>query len=82
MPASSELSNTELESVLIQLVSGQKGLGGILIIMHPGERAELVAALPPNMDSADFAAQLHKLADEVASGSGMSMGNHLKSGHL
>jgi len=52
-----------------------KGLKGILVVMlHPGDRAEVASAMAE--ETPDLAGLLHRLADSIADGDGYPLGGH------
>lgn len=66
-----------LEDVVVAVVRTENAAGAVLLILTKDERAEVIAALPPDRDAADLAAAIRRMADEVESGGGMPMGCHL-----
>ena len=69
-----KLTTEQLEKLAERLVVDAELQGVLLLLIHPGDRAELVAAFRERFD--DLPGIVRRLADEVASGSGMPLGRN------
>lgn len=65
---------TDLEGLCVDVHRGLKADGVLILVLQDG-RAEIVASLQE--EDKDLAGKIRRLADEVESGGGMPLGNHL-----
>lgn len=75
------LTTQELEQSMMNLVTSQRVEGVILLLIHPGQRAEVISAFDGEYehDMPDLAAKIHRMADEIGGGAGMPIGGDPRS---
>lgn len=70
------MNASQLEGLCTHILRSTGAEGVLMLVLHPGKRAEVVAALNEQAD--DLPAMVRRLADELESGSGVPTGNHLQ----
>lgn len=70
------MTTSHLEAICASVVRVCDATGVVMIVLHRGKRAEVVAALTDEAD--DLPAIVKQLAEELEAGAGVPMGNHLR----